>query len=151
MFEHLPASLVAIQDVTRRNALQAELEHRAFHDSLTDLANRALFRDRVDHALKRRGADGTTVAVLVLDLDRFKTVNDSLGHNAGDELLVAVARRLQSILRPSDTAARLGGDEFAILVEDLHDQVASFASTLISISCQASSWAFESPRRAASV
>jgi diguanylate cyclase (GGDEF)-like protein/PAS domain S-box-containing protein len=118
-FENRPAGLVAIQDVTQRDALEAELEHQAFHDSLTNLANRALFGDRVEHAIQR-GLRGTgNAAVLVLDLDDFKTVNDSLGHRAGDELLVAVGRRIRSVLRPSDTAARLGGDEFAVLVEDL--------------------------------
>lgn len=117
VFEGRPAMLAAVQDVTRRNALEAELRHQAFHDSLTNLANRALFTDRVDHALRGQARDATTTALLVLDLDGFKTVNDSLGHTAGDALLVDVAARLQSILRAGDTAARLGGDEFAILLE----------------------------------
>jgi diguanylate cyclase (GGDEF)-like protein/PAS domain S-box-containing protein len=121
VFDHQPAVLVAVQDVTRRNALEAELRHQAFHDSLTNLANRALFADRIEHAIQRASRDTTTVAVLVADLDGFKTVNDSLGHTAGDALLVAVAQRLQSALRPSDTAARLGGDEFGILLEDLDE------------------------------
>ena len=119
VFEGRPAVLAAIQDVTERNSLQAELQHQAFHDSLTNLANRALFSDRVEHAIARGARDETTPAVLLLDLDNFKTVNDSLGHTAGDELLVAVAQRLRAVLRPSDTAARLGGDEFAVLFEDL--------------------------------
>jgi diguanylate cyclase (GGDEF)-like protein/PAS domain S-box-containing protein len=118
-FESRPAILAAVQDVTERNSLQAALQHQAFHDSLTNLANRALFSDRVEHAIERGARDSTTVGVLLLDLDGFKTVNDSLGHTAGDELLVAVAQRLRTVLRPSDTAARLGGDEFAVLLEDL--------------------------------
>ena len=112
------AVLVAIQDVTQRNTLEAELRHQAFHDSLTELPNRALFADRVDHAMRQRRSEHTT-AVLLIDLDAFKTVNDSLGHTVGDRLLVDVAARLQSALRSADTAARLGGDEFAILLERL--------------------------------
>ena len=103
--------------------LYEELRHQAFHDSLTGLANRALFRDRVEHALGRRpGPEAGLVAVLFLDLDDFKTINESLGHVGGDQLLAAVADRIQSCLRTSDTAARLGGDEFAILLEDLRDE-----------------------------
>ncbi len=101
----------------RERASAAELKHQAFHDSLTDLANRALFVDRVEHALDLAGRAGHGVAVLFIDLDDFKTVNDSLGHPAGDELLVAVAGRLREVLRRVDTAARLGGDEFGILLE----------------------------------
>jgi diguanylate cyclase (GGDEF)-like protein len=103
--------------------LYEELRHQAFHDSLTGLANRALFRDRVEHALGRRpGPEAGLVAVLFLDLDDFKTINESLGHVGGDQLLAAVADRIQACLRTSDTAARLGGDEFAILLEDLRDE-----------------------------
>jgi diguanylate cyclase (GGDEF)-like protein/PAS domain S-box-containing protein len=119
MFAHRPAVLVAIQDVTQRNALECELRHQAFHDSLTGLANRALFIDRVDHAIRRHDRDDQLSAVLLLDLDGFKTVNDSLGHTIGDQLLIDVARRLEATLRQADTAARLGGDEFAVLLEDL--------------------------------
>ncbi|HET8741061.1 MAG TPA: EAL domain-containing protein [Gaiella sp.] len=108
-----------VRDTSDRKALEA-VTHRAFHDPLTDLANRALFTERVAAALSRRADSSTaTVAVLLLDLDDFKTVNDSLGHAAGDELLVAVAARLRSCVRPGDTLARLAGDEFAILLEDL--------------------------------
>ncbi|MDQ6830958.1 MAG: EAL domain-containing protein, partial [Gemmatimonadota bacterium] len=106
------------RDVTDRKALEEQLTHQAFHDPLTNLANRALFRDRVEHALARTNREPHTVAVLFLDLDNFKTINDSFGHAAGDRLLVSAADRLQQCLRASDTAARLGGDEFAILIED---------------------------------
>jgi diguanylate cyclase (GGDEF)-like protein/PAS domain S-box-containing protein len=107
------------RDITERVELEEQLAHQAFHDALTGLANRALFRDRVEHALRRLRRQRRPVAVLLLDLDGFKTVNDSLGHAFGDALLVAVADRLRLHLRPSDTASRLGGDEFAILAEDL--------------------------------
>jgi diguanylate cyclase (GGDEF)-like protein/PAS domain S-box-containing protein len=112
------AVLVAIQDVTERNRFEEQLRHRAFHDPLTELANRSLFADRVEHALARRDRAEGAIAVVMLDLDGFKTINDSLGHSAGDTLLVAMAGRLQENLRASDTAARFGGDEFAILFED---------------------------------
>ena len=118
-FRNRAATLVAVQDVTDRNALDAQLRHQAFHDSLTNLANRALFTDRMDHALSRRLAAGET-ALLLIDLDGFKTINDSLGHITGDDLLVLVAERLRAAVRPSDTVARLGGDEFGVLIEGLH-------------------------------
>ena len=101
--------------------LDEQLRQQAFYDSLTGLPNRALFRDRVEHALALTRADETRPAVLFLDLDDFKTINDSLGHAAGDQLLVTVAARLRSCIREADTAARLGGDEFGILVENVRD------------------------------
>ena len=107
------------RDVTDHRRLEQELAHQAFHDSLTGLANQALFRDRVDHAVARSARQGARLAVVVLDLDHFKTVNDSLGHTVGDEILVAVAERVRGCVRAGDTVARLGGDEFAVLLEDL--------------------------------
>ena len=115
------------RDVTDRKLLEDELERRAFFDALTGLPNRAVFRDRLDHALAGRVASAIPLAVLLLDLDGFKLVNDSFGHDAGDELLVAVGGRLQGCLRSGDTVARLGGDEFAILLEDAASEVSAVA------------------------
>ncbi|HEY7651939.1 MAG TPA: EAL domain-containing protein [Methylomirabilota bacterium] len=98
-----------------------QLARQAFRDSLTSLPNRALFMDRLSHALTRTERRGEQLAVLFLDLDRFKVVNDSLGHGVGDQLLIGVSQRLAACLRPEDTIARLGGDEFAILLEDVKD------------------------------
>ncbi len=103
------------QAVNQLSVLQEQLHHQAYHDPLTNLANRALFTDKVKAAIADRGGE---LAVLFIDLDDFKTVNDSLGHSAGDELLVSVASRLRACLRPEDVVARLGGDEFAVMVED---------------------------------
>ena len=108
-----------LTDITERRVLEERLLTQAFHDDLTGLPNRALFKDRVEHALTRRSPGRRLVGLLFLDLDRFKTVNDSLGHTVGDGLLVAIAERLHAALRPEDTIARLGGDEFAILFEDV--------------------------------
>ena len=106
------------RDVGERKALLEQLAHQAFHDPLTGLANRALFRDRVMHAISLGRRQGRSVTVLYLDLDDFKQVNDSLGHAEGDRLLALIATRLSACARSTDTVARLGGDEFAILVED---------------------------------
>ena len=106
-------------DATGRKRLEDELSHRALHDPLTNLPNRALFVDHVELALRRAARSGSWTAVLFIDLDRFKLVNDSLGHAAGDELLVAVAARLRDAVRDSDTVGRLSGDEFTALCEDI--------------------------------
>ena len=112
--------VISYRDVGERKRLEARLQHDALHDALTGLPNRALFLDRLSVAFTRRSRSrGLNCGVLFLDLDRFKEINDTLGHAAGDALLVAVAERLRGALRPQDTAARLGGDEFAILVENI--------------------------------
>ena len=111
-----------VQDITERKALEARIEHQAFHDSLTGLANRALFFDRVEHALSLGARNERSTAVLFLDLDDFKNVNDTMGHSVGDQLLQEVAVRIEDVLRSSDTFSRLGGDEFAILLEDLVEE-----------------------------
>ena len=121
--------VVTLRDVSVRKELERTLTHQAFHDSLTGLANRALFIDRVEHALQRRGRAEDEMAVLFLDLDDFKTVNDSLGHAVGDELLQGVARRLDASCRPADTTARLGGDEFAVLLEGMESSEDTFLAT----------------------
>ncbi|MFF4339654.1 putative bifunctional diguanylate cyclase/phosphodiesterase [Kitasatospora sp. NPDC001540] len=120
------------RDITERVRLQAQLQHNAFHDPLTDLPNRALFANRVRAALCAQGPVGTAVAVLFLDLDGFKAVNDTAGHQVGDELLVQAARRLQSAVRSEDTVARFGGDEFAVLVRGRlgHPQVRDLAERI---------------------
>ena len=107
-------------DITGRKQAEEQLAYGALHDALTGLPNRTLFMDRLSLALKRSQREKHLFAVLFLDLDRFKTINDSLGHAAGDELLIAVARRLESVLRPGDTVARLGGDEFAVMLDQLN-------------------------------
>ncbi|MFJ9520019.1 EAL domain-containing protein [Kitasatospora sp. NPDC101801] len=110
--------VLTLRDVTEQRQLERELSHRAFHDSLTGLANRVLFHDRVNQAFRRGVRGGRAAGVLLIDIDDFKVVNDAMGHSVGDELLVAVSLRLSTIARASDTAARLGGDEFAVLIED---------------------------------
>ncbi len=114
---HVRGVVVNARDVTERVSLEEELTRQAFHDSLTGLANRALFRDRLDHALARSERSAESVSLLLADLDGFKQVNDTLGHGAGDEMLQHVARRFQEAVRPTDTVARLGGDEFCVLME----------------------------------
>jgi diguanylate cyclase (GGDEF)-like protein/PAS domain S-box-containing protein len=119
IFDGESAMIVCPSDVTDGKRLRRELEHQALHDALTGLPNRSLFRDRLQHAHERLERRGWCYAVLMLDMDNFKTVNDSLGHVAGDDLLVRVSERLVAGIGSGDTAARLGGDEFAILLEDL--------------------------------
>jgi len=109
-------------ELTERSA-QAELEHQSFHDALTGLPNRALFRNRVEHALAGQRRERLPVAVLFLDVDDFKAVNDGLGHAAGDLVLQELALRLEDCMRPSDTAARLGGDQLAVLIHDIESEL----------------------------
>jgi diguanylate cyclase (GGDEF)-like protein/PAS domain S-box-containing protein len=120
-----------IRDVSERKAFEEQLARQAFYDSLTNLPNRALFLDRVEHALARRKRQSTTTTVYFLDLDDFKTVNDSLGHLAGDLLLIQVAERLRTCLRTSDTAARFGGDEFSVLVEEAPGTASDLAERIL--------------------
>ena len=108
--------VAALRDVTSRREAEAQVRHMALHDALTGLPNRTLFRDRLDQAITYARRARTSFAVLACDLDRFKAVNDSLGHPAGDALLRVVAERMRNVLRPYDTLARLGGDEFAIVL-----------------------------------
>jgi diguanylate cyclase (GGDEF)-like protein/PAS domain S-box-containing protein len=112
-----------IQDITDRKLAEEQLHHDAFHDVLTGLPNRALFMDHLTLAIARaQRREDQMFAVLYLDLDRFKVINDSLGHMIGDQLLVEIARRLETCLRPGDTVARLGGDEFTVLIDDIKDE-----------------------------
>src|SRR5262245_43734315 len=110
----------SFRDVTERRRAEERLQHDAFHDPLTGLPNRALFLDRLGQILAKRRRY-YLFAVLFLDLDRFKVINDSLGHQAGDELLISAARKFEACLRPGDTVARFGGDEFAILLDEIRD------------------------------
>jgi diguanylate cyclase (GGDEF)-like protein/PAS domain S-box-containing protein len=117
--EHVRGIVLNGRDVSERKAFEEQLAHQAFHDPVTNLANRALFGERVRHAVARSRREHSALAVIFVDLDDFKTINDSLGHAAGDEVLREVAMRLTASIRASDTAARFGGDEFAILLEDV--------------------------------
>ena len=121
--ENVKGIVLNTRDVSERKAFEEQLQHQAFHDAVTGLANRALFKDRVEHMIERQARDNLPVSILFMDLDDFKTINDSLGHAAGDRMLAEVGERLKNSLRQADTAARLGGDEFAILLEDGGDGV----------------------------
>ena len=130
----LLGAVVAMHDVTERRKAEAALSHQTMHDPLTSLPNRLLLRDRIDHALASRGRHHAPMALLAFDLDNFKTVNDSLGHAAGDRILVTIADRLGASLRPADTIARLGSDEFAVLLEDTtQEQAGAIAAQVLGI------------------
>ncbi len=126
-------AVVAFRDITERKSFEQQLRHQAFHDALTGLPNRALFLDRLGHAQARMTRSGALYSLLFIDLDRFKVVNDSLGHHVGDELLLHVSSRLAQCLRAGDTLARFGGDEFVALIEDLgsEDEALTIAQRLL--------------------
>ena len=119
--------LGTINDVTDVKTAQVQLEHMAFYDTLTGLANRRLFRNRLEHVIQNLNREGSSLGLILLDLDHFKNVNDSLGHDAGDSLLTIIAERLQTCVRASDTVARLGGDEFAIILPGIRTTLAASA------------------------
>jgi diguanylate cyclase (GGDEF)-like protein/PAS domain S-box-containing protein len=114
-------------DITERKRHEAAMEHQAYHDALTGLPNRLLFQDRLEQGIARARREGSKAALMFIDLDRFKAINDTLGHRVGDLVLKEVARRLQSCVRATDTVARLGGDEFTVLLPDVADLAAAEA------------------------
>ena len=123
-----PSHFIAqVQDITERKRVEDQLAHQALHDSLTELPNRVLFADRLGLALTRSRRAASALALLFIDLDRFKAINDSLGHAAGDQVLATLAERLRQSVRPHDTVARLGGDEFTVLCENLDGEAAARA------------------------
>ena len=112
-------AVITFRDITERKAFEDELHHHAFYDSLTGLANRRLLLDRLDQALRRSARDRRVHALIFVDVDRFKSINDSLGHVIGDEFLVAIGARMKAVIRSHDMLARFGGDEFVVLLEDV--------------------------------
>ncbi|MCK7470716.1 MAG: GGDEF domain-containing protein [Desulfomicrobium escambiense] len=126
-------------DISERKSFEAQITHQAFHDALTGLPNRTLFGERLERAMERsRRRQDLLYAVLMIDLNKFKSVNDSLGHTAGDQLLVEVSKRLTSCVRSVDTVARLGGDEFAIILEEFASgkELRKVARRIHSVLCQ---------------
>jgi diguanylate cyclase (GGDEF)-like protein/PAS domain S-box-containing protein len=133
--EQITHYVAVFSDISSLKVAQERIDFLAYHDSLTRLPNRILLRDRLEHALMRARREGATLALLFFDLDRFKSVNDTLGHTVGDELLIDVGTRVSSLIRASDTLARLGGDEFVLLLEDETDvrQVTTVARKILDI------------------
>jgi diguanylate cyclase (GGDEF)-like protein/PAS domain S-box-containing protein len=129
--QHVRGVVLNGRDISERVALEEELTRQAFHDGLTGLPNRALFRDRLDRALARQPRSRDPLALLLVDLDGFKQINDNFGHDVGDQLLVQVAARFENVTRPIDTVARFGGDEFAVLVEGSEQFAISLATQLL--------------------
>jgi diguanylate cyclase (GGDEF)-like protein len=119
--------VINARDITERRHVEAQLRFHALHDALTGLANRTTFTAHVGNALRRARRAGSSFAVMFVDLDNFKHINDTWGHATGDDLLIGVADRLRDVLRDSDTAARQGGDEFVLLIEDVAGASAAFA------------------------
>lgn len=122
-------TIVTAHDITSRRRVEEALQHHAMHDAFTGLPNRALLLDRLDQSRKRASRSGTSVGVLFLDVDRFKLINDALGHARGDEMLLEVARRIEGQVRSCDTVARFGGDEFVVLLDEMHDHGEMLAAT----------------------
>ncbi len=129
---HIEGIVASVKDITDERALVAQLSHQALHDPLTGLANRALLQDRLSRAIETRARRGGTNALFLIDLDDFKGVNDTLGHHVGDELLVQISRRLESVTRAADTLCRFGGDEFLYLAENI-ESVEEIAQRLLSV------------------
>lgn len=119
---HTSHYVAVFHDITEMKRKEEQIEHQAYHDALTGLPNRLLLKDRLSHSIKRAQRNGGMSAVLFIDLDNFKVINDSLGHAVGDEVLLEVARRFRHVVRESDTVARLGGDEFVVLMEEIMDE-----------------------------
>ncbi|MCW8944355.1 MAG: EAL domain-containing protein, partial [Sedimenticola sp.] len=115
----IPTKLILLHDITSRKTAENEIKHMAYHDALTGLANRTLFKDRLDQAIKRAKRKAALIVVLFIDIDKFKVINDSLGHAVGDELLCKVSGKLLCCVRNDDTVGRMGGDEFTVILEDI--------------------------------
>ncbi len=131
--EEIVGSVVTFHDISHRKQVEEQIRYLAFHDSLTGLPNRRLFLDRFEHDMLQGRRSGQTSALLMMDLDHFKEINDTLGHPAGDQLLIEVARRIKKVLRSCDTFARFGGDEFTVLQSNIHDpsDIAALAEKVI--------------------